>query len=139
MKKNYFKIILVVLALSTGFISCKTVQPTVSGDGYTNLADDPCSEYKSTKNFVRAIGLGESMDKQVAERLARAAALEKLGSQFKVAIQDVLNSGFVSRKENNIELLTRKAEALTQTLVDQTIAGYRIVCEKYQAKGSTYR
>ncbi|MDL2254850.1 hypothetical protein LJB78_01030, partial [Bacteroidales bacterium OttesenSCG-928-J16] len=101
----------------------------------------PCSgsEYKSTNGLVRATGMGESMDQQIAKRMARSSALEELTSKLGVTMKAVANDYYKSISVNLTEDLERRFEGNALQVINQYVSGYNIVCEKFMQKGNNYK
>lgn len=92
----------------------------------------PCfgPEFYSTAEIVRATGIGESMNQQMAKRFARSAAIEELTSKINTAVQALIHDYFKSDNKNMTETFEQKMQGLTVQKIEQT-TGYRTACEKY--------
>ena len=134
MKSKYFNFFIIILCMSLLAGACKSKKPI----SVTKLNDEieistPCfgSDFNSTKTLVRSQGIGESMDQQMAKRMARSAALEDLGTKVKVAVKSVIIDYYNSRKQDMTEDLRRRFEGGTDLVVDEYISNYRVICERF--------
>lgn len=98
------------------------------------IASQPCSDCFSTATVIRARGIGESRDQQMALEKARSNALAELGSQIRVSVEKVMEYYSISRTENENEDYKSHDEQLTRRIVDEVIQGYRTICEKYTVR-----
>ena len=95
------------------------------------ITNTPCQECLSTKELIRAIGMRESMDQQMARQMARSSALEELASKINVAVRAVIDDYYKSGSVNMNEETKRRFEGMSRQIVDQSVTGYRTICEKY--------
>lgn len=98
------------------------------------VPSQPCSDCFSTETVIRARGMGESRDQQMALEKARSNALAALGSKIRVSVESMMESFSVSRTENENEDVKRIDMNIIRRLVDETIQGYRTICEKYTVR-----
>lgn len=99
--------------------------------------NEPCTEYESTADLIRARGIGEDFEQQMSVDAARSAALQELGSQLSTKIQALVLNYSKSVRKNLKRQSVRRIEGLVQTSVDEQ-TGYRIACRKtftYEEKG----
>lgn len=89
----------------------------------------PCGDYYSTAELLRALGIGEDYEQQMAAEMARSAALEELASQISTSVQSLVNNYKKSLRINLKRESIRRVEGMTMTAVDQT-TNFRIVCRK---------
>ena len=89
----------------------------------------PCSEYYSTAEIIRALGIGEDYDQQMANELARVAALEELASQVNTSVQAIVSNYKKAMRINLTRESKQRMEGMTLTAVEQS-TGYRIACRK---------
>ena len=89
----------------------------------------PCSEYYSTAEIIRALGIGEDYDQQMATELARVAALEEMASQINTSVQAIVSNYKKTMRINLTRESKQRMEGMTLTAVDQA-TGYRIACRK---------
>lgn len=100
-------------------------------DEAVEIKDIPCSDCLSTKELIRSRGMRESMDQQMAQQMARSSALEELASKIHVAVKAMIEDYYKSNNINMNEEMQRRFEGLTRQIVDQSVMGYRTICEKY--------
>lgn len=89
----------------------------------------PCGDYYSTSEVIRALGIGEDYEQQMATEMARSAALEELASQISTSVQALVSNYKKSMRINLKRESVRRVEGMAMTAVDQT-TGYRIACRK---------
>lgn len=97
----------------------------------TTYLENPCSDCVSTDAMVRAVAIRESMDQQMAKQMARSSALEEMASKLSVTVKAVIDDYYSSRSVNMNEEAKRRFEGMSRQVIDQTVKGYRTVCEKY--------
>lgn len=92
----------------------------------------PCSgpEYFSTKEIVRGSGIGESMQQQMARRMAYSNAVKDLAGKISTTIEAVFSTYVNDETINMDETFMQKYEGMQQEKISQT-TGYRTICEKY--------
>ena len=91
--------------------------------------NEPCMDYESTANLIRARGIGEDFEQQLSAEMARSAAIEELGSQISTKVQALLMNYKKSVHQNLKRESLRRVEGLTMTEVDQA-TGFRVACRK---------
>lgn len=91
--------------------------------------NEPCMDYESTANLIRARGVGEDFEQQLSAEIARSAAIEELGSQISTKVQALLMNYKKSIRQNMKRESLRRVEGLTMTEVDQA-TGFRVACRK---------
>ncbi len=91
--------------------------------------DEPCMEFASTANLIRARGTGEDFEQELSVEIARSAAIEELGSQISTKVQALLTNYKKSVRQNVKRESIRRVEGMAMTEVDQA-TGYRIACRK---------
>ncbi|MCD6112832.1 MAG: LPP20 family lipoprotein [Bacteroidales bacterium] len=97
-------------------------------------------EFTSTDGFIRASGVGESADMVISKKVARSNTLEELGSKIKVTVKSVIDNYNKRTQKNVDETIEKRYENLTRSVIDQTISGYRTICEKVtKTNGGKYR
>ena len=104
------------------------------GTGETEIANEPCSDCYSTETLIRARGIGESRNQQMALEKAKSIALADLSSKIRVSVGAMMENYSVSRTENETEDYKSKNEQFIRTLVNETVQGYRTICEKYTVR-----
>lgn len=91
--------------------------------------NEPCMEFESTADLIRARATGEDLDQQMAVEIARSAALDELTSQISTAIESYFSRYRKSSNFNDSREALNRSQGLTRNVVNQT-TGYRIVCRK---------
>lgn len=91
--------------------------------------DEPCMDYESTAELIRARGIGEDLEQQMSIEMARSAAIEELGSQISTAVQALMTNYKKTTRVGNKRESMRRVEGMAQTAVDQA-TGYRVACRK---------
>ncbi len=91
--------------------------------------NEPCMEFESTANLIRARGIGEDFEQQLSAEMVRSAAIEELGSQISTKVQALLMNYKKSVRQNLKRESLRRVEGLTMTEVDQA-TGFRVACRK---------
>jgi hypothetical protein len=101
----------------------------------------PCTgiDFYSTKELIRSTAVGESMDQQMAKRMARSAALEDLGTKIRVAVNALISDYYKSTKQDMTEDLKQRFEGGTDLVVKEHVSGYRTICEKFTRKNGNYK
>jgi hypothetical protein len=101
----------------------------------------PCQgdDYFSTDDIIRGTGEGWSMDAQMAKREARTAALEDLAAKIEITVKTLCEDYSATKKNGLDENLVKSLENKTQTIVNQTISGWKSICEKMRFNESKNR
>lgn len=103
----------------------------VKADDAVEIKNIPCSECKSTRDIIRSMAMRESMDQQMAKEMARSSALEDMASKIGISVNAVIDDYRKSGTVNMNEEAKRRYEARSVQVIDQTVQGYRTICEKY--------
>lgn len=127
-KLTYSSIFLFALAGAV-MIGCKGKEKLPKGETEVNI---PCSgpDYFTNKNFFRANSLGESSDLVVSKKKAMDNARAELAASIQSTVKTVTDNYVNSREFNNKEDLEERFEQLNRTIVDQTLSGIKMICEK---------
>jgi hypothetical protein len=102
----------------------------------------PCSgpDYFTNKTYFRANSLGESADLVVSKKKAMDNARQELAAAIQSTVKTVTDNYVNSREMNNKEDLEERFEQLNRTIVDQTLSGIKMICEKQvQTDAGAYR
>ena len=91
----------------------------------------PCGDYYSTSEIIRALGVGEDYDQQMAVELARSAALEEMASQINTSVQAIVSNYKKTMRINLTRESKQRMEGMTLTAVEQS-TGYRIACRAFR-------
>ena len=90
----------------------------------------PCSDYSvSHSGVIRAFGVGNSMDRQLAEHIAHTVALEKLSSKVETTVNTLVKEYFLRIHENLTEEIEKRFSTNPLT-VDQTLPRHEIICKE---------
>jgi polyhydroxyalkanoate synthesis regulator phasin len=124
--------------LMTGIIcvnltSCKTNQKTVSAKDegevlISTYCDGP--EFQTTNKAFRYSAIGESMDQMTAKKKAMSEARAGLAAAINVKVKSVVDNYVKSGNFNNKEELLKNYEGMNRELVDQSLSGTTVICEK---------
>ena len=103
--------------------------------------DFPCfgDKFLSSQGFIRASGMETSMDANIAKRAARTVALEELASKIEITVKSVTEDYFLRTQKGMNEEIEKRIEGKTQTSVNQTLKGYKTVCEKMTQNKQTQK
>jgi len=102
------------------------VVPPVAGKIKINF---PC-KIEETDGFLRGGGMEESSDVQIARQMATTIAISDLASRVEISVKSAIDYQ-VKRVENNqSEDLEKRYEMKTEQTVEQTLKGWRLVCEE---------
>lgn len=99
--------------------------------------DEPCIDANSTDTYLRARGIGESLQQQSARTKAQTIALRDLGGKINVAVKSVLR---MYTNDESTDMMTdetsatgmyieEKMENMVKQVVDQNLR-YSTPCEK---------
>jgi len=139
MKVIHFLNIAVIIGIIVVAGGCKSKKPvSVLQTGEVEVTF-PCfgPEFASTKSLIRATAVGESMDQQMANRMARSAALEELGTKIRASINTVIEDYYISRSQNMTEDLRQRFQGQTDIVVREKVSGYRVICERFTRDAQT--
>lgn len=121
-------------------ISCKSKKEQLpAGEKEVNI---PCSgpDYFTTNKFFRANSLGESSDLVASKKKAMDNARAELAASIQSTVKTVTDNYLNSREFNNKEDLEERFEQLNRTIVNQTLTGIKMICEKQvQTSSGSYR
>jgi hypothetical protein len=146
MKTKILSVINVFLLLgivSMSMVSCKSKQKVVNTEdlGEVELII-PCSgsDYQSNSKVLRYSALGESMDQMTAKKKAMSEARAGLAASLSTLVKGVTDNYVKSGNFNNAEELMTRYEGLTREVIDQSINGSVVICEKATiTKSRTYK
>jgi hypothetical protein len=129
MKKLTYSSILLFALAGVVMIGCKGKEKLPKGEKVVTI---PCSgpDYFTNKNFFRANSLGESSDLVVSKKKAMDNARAELAAAIQSTVRTVTDNYVNSREMNNKEDLVERFEQLNRTIVDQTLAGIKMICEQ---------
>jgi hypothetical protein len=127
-KLTYSSIFLFALAGAV-MIGCKKTEKLAKGEVEVII---PCSgsDYFTNKSFFRANSMGESSDQNVAKKKSMDNARAELAASIEATVKTVTDNYVNSREFNNKEDLEERFEQLNRTIVNQTLSGIKMICEK---------
>lgn len=127
-KLTYSSLFLFALAGAV-MIGCKGKEKLPAGEKEVSI---PCSgpDYFTSNKFFRANSLGESSDLVVSKKKAMDNARAELAAAIQSTVKTVTDNYVNSREFNNKEDLEERFEQLNRTIVDQTLSGIKMICEK---------
>lgn len=141
-KLSTFLLAIVLTASAINLSSCRSKKKdkTPVPKGETEIMV-PCSgtEFFSDKKHFRANALGESMDQATSKRRALSNARADLASFVSTTVKAVTDNYVNSREFNNKEQVEERYESLAREVVDQTIQGTRVICERLMKDDATGR
>lgn len=134
MKKRVLSVTVVFVTtaiLFLGLESCKSSKGIQQPPGEVEVII-PCSgpEYFSTNKAFRYSAIGESMDMMTAKKKAMSEARAGLAAEINTTIKTVTDNYVKSGNYNNKEELMNNYEGMTREVVNQTISGTVVICEK---------
>ena len=94
----------------------------------------PCqvAQSGSADGVIRAFGMEESSDAQIARSIANTVALAELASKIEITVKTTIDFHMTKTQKGADEEFEKHYEMRTQQTVDQTLRGYRIVCEEFE-------
>lgn len=100
-----------------------------------------CSEYAhSDAEHFRAHAIGESRDPMIAKKKAQSNAKAELAATIQTKIKGVVDNYVNSREFNNKEEVEERFESLTREVINQTLSGITVKCEKMtKTSGGKYK
>ncbi|MEI7675590.1 MAG: hypothetical protein WCJ03_02315 [Bacteroidales bacterium] len=133
MRTIFFRVssmlLLAVVLMMSSCKSSKGVTPTEAGEV---LIQSYCTgdEYKSTPKALRYSAIGESMDQMTAKKKAMSEAKAGLAGSINTLVKGVTDNYVKSGNYNNKEELLKNYEGLNREVIDQSLTGTTVVCEK---------
>lgn len=124
MKKVVF-----LIAAATLFVGCKSKQAItpVASEVEVNV---PCSEYKTDKDNLRAVGSAISPNMQNAKDKALAAARRELATSMAASVQRVLEVFASSYDTESAASFNGRTKDLSRQVTNQMVVGNYVVCDK---------
>ena len=136
-----FKLLSFVLVISLIATSCKTKQKVVPQAGEVEVLT-PCSgpDFQSTSKVLRFSAIGESMDQMTAKKKAMSEARAGLAASVSTLVKGVTDNYVKSGNYSNKEELMKNYEGMNREVVNQTLNGITVICEKTMLKkDNTYK
>jgi len=145
MKTNYLRVS--SLFLLTGAIafmttSCSSSKKITSKDFGEKEILVPCSgtEFQSNSKAFRFSAIGESMDQMTAKKKAMSEARAGLAASINTVVKAVTDNYVKDGNYNNKEELMKNYEGLSREVVNQSLAGTIVICEKMMfTKAGNYK
>jgi hypothetical protein len=133
MKRELRKVtgLLLMAGILVASTSCKSSKPAGVLEDEV-LISTYCSgdEYLSTAKQLRFTGIGESMDQMTAKKKAMSEARAGLAASISTKVKAVTDNYVKSGNYNNKEELMKNYEGINREIVDQTLSGVIVICEK---------
>ena len=145
MKKNAFAvlgIVISVVVIGFGLSSCsskKAITPASLGE---ISLDIPCSgtEFQSNSKALRYSSIGESRDQMTAKRKAMSEARAGLAASISTLVKGVTDNYVKSSNYDDKEELLKNYEGMNREVVNQTLSGTTVICEKAtMTQAGTYK
>jgi hypothetical protein len=129
MKKLTYATLFLFAVAATLTVGCKSKQKLPKGETAVTI---PCSgpDYFTSNKYFRANSLGESSDLVVSKKKAMDNARAELAASIESTVKTVTDNYVNSREFNNKEDLEERFEQLNRTIVNQTLSGIKMICEK---------
>ena len=126
------KLAVMALTLIATMTACRSKQQQIPSPKGEVDWEMPChgEGFFSTPQLIRANGIGRSMDQQMANRQARSAALEDLGTKIRVSVNTLIHDYYRGASQNLTEDLIQRFEGGTDLVVREQISGYRVICQR---------
>ena len=96
----------------------------------------PC-RVAETEGVIRAFGMEESSDPQIARQVATTVALSELASKIEISVKSAIDYQVKRIQNNQDEEFEKRYEMKTEQTVEQTLRGWRTVCEEYELDQGT--
>lgn len=145
MKTNFLRVSTLFLfagAVAMMMSSCKTSKAVTPKDSGEVEVLTPCSssEYPSNAKAFRYSAIGESMDQMTAKKKSMSEARAGLAAAINTVVKAVTDNYVKSGNYNNKEELMKNYEGVSREVVNQSLAGTIVVCEKMmQTKAGTFK
>ena len=136
-----FKLLFSVIVLTFMFTACKTKQKVVPAAGEVEVLT-PCSgpDFQSTSKVLRFSAIGESMDQMTAKKKAMSEARAGLAASVNTLVKSVTDNYVKSGNYSNKEELMKNYEGISREVVNQSLNGITVICEKTMLKkDNTYK
>ncbi len=102
----------------------------------------PCSgsEFQSNSKAFRFSAIGESMDQMTAKKKAMSEARAGLAAAINTVVKSVTDNYVKDGNYNNKEELMKNYEGISREVVNQTLSGTIVICEKMMlTKAGNYK
>jgi hypothetical protein len=118
------KIVYLLLSVSL-LVSCKTSKLPKGEEEVVNLC--PAN---NSKEYFRASAVGASIDQNASYDLAYNACTERLGLAMNQKIEIMRDNYLADNKVNNAEEFKQKFQNMSRTIVQQSLIGVTVTCNK---------
>jgi len=145
MRTNLFKVSSMFLFAGTLAVlipSCKSSKGITPKQEGEVLISTYCTgdEFKSTPKALRFSAIGESMDQMTAKKKSMSEARAGLAGSINTLVKGVTDNYVKSGNFDNKEELLKNYEGLNREVVDQSLSGTIVICEKMtKTKEGTYK
>lgn len=133
MKKSNLSVLNVFLfagIISLNLVSCKTKEVAKNVGEVEIITHCAGPEFQSDSKTFRYSAIGESMDQMTAKKKAMSEARAGLAASINTKVKSVTDNYVKSGNYNNKEELMKNYEGLTREVIDQTLTGTTVICEK---------
>ncbi|MEY3405565.1 MAG: hypothetical protein ACO263_11230 [Cyclobacteriaceae bacterium] len=131
-----------LIVLGSGLLTLNSCKPKEQLPASEKEVLVPCSgkDYFTDTKFFRANSSGESQDQVTSKKKALTNARNELAQAINTTVKTVTDAYVNSREMNNKEQVEERFESLNREIVEQTLSGTRVICEKLvQTKAGTYK
>ncbi len=133
MRTNFIKVSSMILLAGVLIMSsCKSSKGLTPKEAGEVLIQTYCSgdEFKSTTKALRYSAIGESMDQMTAKKKAMSEAKAGLAGSINTLIKGVTDNYVKSGNYDNKEELLKNYEGLNREVINQSLNGTIVICEK---------
>jgi hypothetical protein len=138
MKKSIlcFANLVMIVALVAAVSSCSTSKK-IADDELVLTTHCSGGEFQSNSKAFRYTGIGESMDQMTSKKKAMSEARAGLAASINTHVKAVTDNYVKSSNLNNKEELLQNYEGMNREVVNQTLSGVIVICEKVTKSNST--
>lgn len=125
-------VVVTAVVLGTVLSSCggpKAITPASRGEVEVIV---PCAgpEFQSNSKALRYSAIGESRDQMTAKRKAMSEARAGLAASISTLVKGVTDNYVKSSNYDDKEELLKNYEGMNREVVNQTLSGTTVICEK---------
>ena len=138
--KTLLVILSAVVLVAAG--GCKSKKETTVLNQKTGEEEIPvlCSEFKTDDEFFRANSVGESTDQALSKQKAMTNAKNEIAGSIETILKATIDNYFKDVELDNVSEVMERYEGMSREVVNQTLNGIRVVCEKLtRTPGNTYK
>ncbi len=125
--KTRISVVVLCVMIGIGFSACGGSKKAPKG---MKESFNPFPGFKPDKSTLRAVGFGESIDRNVAEQLALTNAQSKMAASIQTVFNQVNTNYFNQRAENRDKELEQKMEGMSRSVVSQVLSNMNFVDSK---------